>query len=237
MWWFVAAALAAENPGGCQKTSVGRIMAASEPQPSVVVLGERKGTLPDLARARKIVKKLTKKGPVTLALQAIRADQQDILDRYSRGELTLEALPEALAWETSWGFPFETYAPLLSTVSSGVKLVAIGVPYQRRPPEAALPMPPGYIHVLADPMGDNPVPVEIESKYVEFVAWADHRFAEQAVTAWDGVGTLVILVDRFHVEGGMGVQWQAQRLTDKPVTSAILANGETRCYDGDLLLP
>ena len=30
---------------------------------------------------------------------------------------------------------------------------------------------------------------------------------------------------------------QAQRLTDHPVTAAMLANAETRCYAGDQLLP
>jgi hypothetical protein len=235
MWLIVAAAFAAEDPGACQKTTVGKL--TKTPGPAVLVLGERKGTLPDLARAKKIVSKLAKKGPVTLAIQAIRADHQDVLDRYTRGEIAVDAVPDALDWPNSWGFPFEVYRPLLGTSVHGVKLVAVGGDYKRRPLEAALPLPPGYIHVLADPMGDNPVPVELEAKYVEFVAWADHQFASQAVSAWDGAGTLVIVVDRFHVEGGMGVQWQAQRLTEVPVTAAILANAESRCYTGDLLLP
>lgn len=249
MWMIVAAAFGAQSEvdpamgppdsvgagNTCQKTSVGEL--TRTPNPMVLVLGERKGTLPDLARAKKIVKKLAKKGPVTLAIQAVRADHQDVLDRYTRGELTVEAIPEALDWENSWGYPFTAYAPLLGTASAGVHLVAVGGDYTARPPESALPLPPGYIHVLADPMGDNLVPVELESAYVEFVAWADHQLAQRAIDAWNGAGSLVIVVDRFHVEGGMGVQWQAQRLTDAPVSAAMLANAETRCYAGDRLLP
>jgi hypothetical protein len=45
------------------------------------------------------------------------------------------------------------------------------------------------------------------------------------------------VVDRYHVEGGMGVQWQARTLTDKGVEAAILANADSRCYPGDKLLP
>ena len=44
--------------GPCTTTSVGR--AAAIQAPAVLVLGERKGTQPDLKRAYKIVKKLAK---------------------------------------------------------------------------------------------------------------------------------------------------------------------------------
>jgi uncharacterized iron-regulated protein len=235
MWLILAAFAAFAADGECSKTSIGKL--TKVPRPTVLVLGERKGTLPDLARAKSIVSKLRKKGPVTLALQAVRADHQDALDRYVRGELPVETLPEALEWEATWGFPFSAYTRLLGTYAQGVKLVAVGKPYTARPADSALPLPPGYIHVLADPMGDNPVPVDLEAKYVEFVAWADHQLAADAIAAWDGQGALVIVVDRFHVEGGLGVQWQAQRLTDHPVVAAMLANGESRCYPGDQLLP
>ena len=105
------------------------------------------------------------------------------------------------------------------------------------PDDQTVPLPPGYIHILSDAMSDAPIPVDLETPYVAEVAWADHRFAKAAIDAWDGKGTLVIVVDRMHVEGGLGVGWQAQRLTGSPVVQAMLANGESRCYAGDQLLP
>jgi uncharacterized iron-regulated protein len=232
MWW-VAAALAQDPAAECGKTSIGKLTQA--PAPAVIVLGERKGTLPDLARARKVVKKLAARGePVTLALQAVKPEGQPVLDQVSAGTLPVDQAAGKLDWENTWGFPFEVYAPLLEL--EGVKTVGIGQAYTLRPSEEAVPLPPAYITVLADPMGDNPVPPEMESGFAEFVAWADHRMARAAVEAWDGRGYLVILVDRYHVEGGLGVQWQAQRLTEAPVSAALLADAGSRCYRGDQLL-
>ncbi|MEQ1501191.1 MAG: ChaN family lipoprotein [Myxococcota bacterium] len=233
MWWsipFLHLGGAAAAAGTCEKTTIGKIAAVTAP--AVIVLGERKGTLPDLARARR----------VTLALQAVRAEHQDVLDTYSRGEVSIETMPAAIAWETSWGFPFEVYAPLIATARGrgdqpGVKLVAIGGDYLPRPPDQTLTLPPGYITVLADGMGESPVPVELETPFVEFVAWNERQLAERALAAWDGTGVLVIVVDRFHVEGGMGVAWEAQSLTDAPVSAALLATADGQCYTGDRALP
>jgi hypothetical protein len=232
IWSLVAVASAQQT---CEKTSLGKL--AALPTPGVFVLGERKGTLPDLARARKLVLKLLKRGPVTVAVQAIRREHQAELDAYTSGSVLVGALPATLDWENTWGFPFEAYVPLLETSADGAKLVAIGQDYALRPQDAELTVPPGYIHVLADGMGDSPVPAELESTLAQTVAWADHRFAAAAIEAWDGQGALVIVVDRYHVEGGMGVQWQARTLTDKGVEAAILANADSRCYPGDKLLP
>lgn len=226
-------ALAAE--GQCSKTSVGKL--AKVEQPAVLVLGERKGTLPDLSRAARLVKKLLKKGPVTVALQAVPASQQATLDQYARGGLSMEVLPERLDWVNTWGFPFEAYERLIATGRQGAKLVAIGDRYLPRPAEVTVPLPPGYVQLLEAPMGETPIPVELESRYAEFVAYADHRMARAAVEAWDGKGVLVVVVDRFHVEGGLGVQWQAQTLTAAPVKGVLLANARSQCYKGDLVLP
>jgi hypothetical protein len=230
---LVSPAVAADR--ACSKTSVGKL--AKVEQPAVLVLGERKGTLPDLSRAASLVRKLIKKGAVTVALQAVPASRQDDLDQYARGGLSLEVLPERLDWENTWGFPFETYERLLGTGRQGAKLVAIGGPYQPPPAGVTVPIPPGYVQLLEDPMGETPIPVELEARYAAFVAHADHRFADAALKAWDGTGVLVVIVDRFHVEGGMGVQWQAQTMTEAPVKGVLLADADSRCYKGDLVLP
>jgi hypothetical protein len=239
MWLALIAASAAfaqdAPPQTCTKTTIGKVTAVQPP--AVIVLGERKGTLPDLSRARSIVKKLLKKGPVTLALQAVRTDHQAVLDQLAAGTLPVEQVPAALDWENSWGFPFEAYEPLLETSALGVKLVGIGQDFTLRPPDQTVQLPPGYFAMLADPMGDNPVPPELETPFAEFVAWADKGLAQTAVSAWDGQGTLVIVVDRYFVEGGGGVPFQASKLTTAPVSAVILADAGSKCYPGDVLLP
>ncbi|MCA9490384.1 MAG: ChaN family lipoprotein [Myxococcales bacterium] len=232
LWTLASVALA----DGCTKTSVGKLTIL--PEPGVLVLGDRKGTVPDLKRAKAIVSKLSRRGPVTVALQAFRlGEHQPALDALAEGRMTVDQIPSAVDWENTWGFPFEAYAPLLSLAGPDVHLVGIGQPYQPLPDDQTVPLPPGYIHILSDAMSDAPIPVDLETPYVAEVAWADHRFAKAAIDAWDGKGTLVIVVDRMHVEGGLGVGWQAQRLTGSPVVQAMLANGESRCYAGDQLLP
>ena len=79
--------------------------------------------------------------------------------------------------------------------------------------------------------------MELESRFTSFVAAMDHRLAQGAISSWNGQGTLVIVVDRYHVEGGLGVQWQARQLTEVPVVSAMLANAGSLCFAGDALLP
>jgi hypothetical protein len=80
------------------------------------------------------------------------------------------------------------------------------------------------------------MPPELESRFVEQVAWIDHQLATKALEGWDGNGFLVVLVDRFHVQGGLGVPWQLARLTEAPVSAALLADAGSRCVETDRVL-
>jgi hypothetical protein len=106
----------------------------------------------------------------------------------------------------------------------------------RRPPETTVAVPPLYMHALADTFGEGPIPVELEARFVEQVAWIDHQLATKAFESWNGQGFLVVLVDRLHVQGGLGVQWQLDRLSDVPVSAALLAEAGTRCVEADRIL-
>jgi hypothetical protein len=44
---------------------------------------------------------------------------------------------------------------------------------------------------------------------------------------------LVILADRLHVEGGLSISCQAQRMTEAAVVPVLLAKAETPSYAGD----
>jgi hypothetical protein len=114
--------------------------------------------------------------------------------------------------------------------------VAAGVAPSLPPEGTIAPQPPAYIHVLGPPMGEHPVPVELEARYLSMVAYTDHRVALRAVEAWNGQGSLVILADRLHVEGGKGISWQAGLLTEAPVHSVMLKQSDSPCYAGDLHL-
>jgi hypothetical protein len=106
----------------------------------------------------------------------------------------------------------------------------------RRPADTPIAVPPLYMNTLADAMGDGVMPPELEARFVEQIAWIDHQIAATALAGWDGSGFLVILVDRLHVQGGLGVQWQLGQLTEVPIHAALLADAGTRCVAADQIL-
>jgi len=230
MWTLLLSAALAGPP--CEVTSP--TAAARIPAPAILVLGERKGHHPDLLRAERLVVKLAKSQPVTVALEAIHRDHQGIIDRYEDGDLSPTDLPDLLTWSTYWGFDYWRYERLVTSSVVGASVLAVGLDPGLRPEDARLPIPPGYIHVLGDALG-HPLPVELESRFLQTVAWRDHAIARTAIDGWDGEGFLVILADRLHVEGGLGISWQASRMTEAPVHAFVLANAGSPCYDGDKL--
>lgn len=167
--------------------------------PAIVVLGERPGVPEDADRMQSVVKTLTKRGAVTLAVQA------------------------------------DPHVP--ADEAGAAHVVPIGVPLgERRPPDTPVAVPPLYMNALADAMGEGVMPPELEPRFVEQVAWIDHRLAAGALDGWDGTGFLVIVVDRLFVQGGLGVAWQLGQLTEVPVHAALLANAGTQCVEADRIL-
>ncbi|MEZ4317313.1 MAG: ChaN family lipoprotein [Myxococcota bacterium] len=227
---LLSAALAA----GCEQTTLSDLAALEAP--AVLVLGERKGTQPDLGRAARLITRLRGTGePVTVALEAIPTEKQAVLDRYATGEMQSLDLPGLLDWSATNGFPWESYQRLATEAAWGSEVLAVGVPIEAKPTDTPVPIPPGYIAILQDGMAGHFMPVALESRFVQLVTWYDHRIARASVEGWKGEGYLVIVADRTHVEGGKGIGWQAQRITDKPVTTVLLS-GPGSCYDKDLYL-
>ena len=112
-------------------------------------------------------------------------------------------------------------------------VVAAGLDLGKRPEGRTTPIPNGYINILRDAFGEHEMPIELESQFVQSMAWRDFGIAEAAITGWDQKGYLVILTGRGHVEGGKGVQWQAQRMVSVPVHGFTLAWASPPCYPGD----
>ena len=206
---------------------------ASVPPPAVVVLGIRRGTQPDLWRATRAARMLSRQGPVTLALADLPIESQSVLDQYAAGAVLPGDLPELLSWSTDVGFAWSAYRPLVTAASWGAQVSAVGVDWSPRPPQAILPLPPSYMFVLGEAFGESPIPVAWESRMVEMMAWRDHRIAAGALEVWDGQGYLVVVADRFHVEGGKGISYQAARMTDRAVEAFLVTDAGARCWPDD----
>jgi hypothetical protein len=181
MWWLVGAMTTALAAWECEPIGMDDVMAVT-----------------------RVVNKLSKRFPTTLALEAVRQERQSALDRYARGEMAAMDLPEALQWEDAWGFPYEPYRGLVTAADRGVQVVAVGLENQAAPDHVDFPVPAGYMAILRDAMAGHEMPLAMQSRFVRSMAWLDHQMAETALQAWDGQGYLVIVVGRGHVENREG---------------------------------
>ncbi len=204
--------------------------------PAVLVLGVRAGTNPDLWRAIRVVDKLKDRGDaVTVAVDIVHRRHQPTLDQLAAGQIPVGSLPRALQWDAKVGFPWAPYEALL--VSQDHPVLAVGVD-PSDPPDAErgpVQMPLGYFEVLRDGMAGADVPLRRQDTFLTWMAGQDRDIAATALDAWNGEGVLVLVVDRARVEGGYGVQWQADLLTDAPVMAVTTAWAKTPCYDDDLV--
>lgn len=226
--WFLATAFGQEA-ADCDRVAVADVR--DIPPPAIIVLGERRGTQPDLWRAATVVRSLARRDEVAVALADLAAHHQPVLDQLATTSWT--DFRSLVAWDD---LPLWPYKPLLAHARRGGTVSAVGVPPAARPKDATAPIPPGYGPALAASMGAHPVAVDAESAFAQTVAWLDHAVAREALRDWSGLGYLVIVVDRFHVEGGRGVSWQAERLANVPVHAFLLAGAEPLCAPGDRVL-
>jgi len=224
----------ASAKSSCKSATVGQL--TERPAPGILVLGERPGVVRDVRRAKRVIKRLAKSGPVTVAAEFVEARRQPVIDNLAMGRVSFDALDNALAFQDD-GYTFSVYRRILSLPDKvdDLSLVAIGQPMLLRPTDASVALPPGYTLVLTDAMA-SPVPPELESRTVQMVAYHDQRLAQSALDSWTGEGWLVLLVDRTWVQGGLGVAWQLRRLTDARVDAVLLSDAGSDCYPDDLVL-
>ena len=234
MWWFFTLFMLHAQARDCSGVSISAVTA--DQGPSILVLGERRATQPDLFRAHRLVTALGRTREVTLALEAVDHSRQEALSRLGQQIASTQAIEQALAWKEHSPFSVVPYSPLLRGAKRGVHLLAIGVDRSPRPRGQNLPIPPSYFFSLEPSLSEAHMPVALEPSFVEAMAWRDHRLAKHALAGWNGKGTLVVLVDRFHVEGGKGVSWQLQRMTDVPVRVLLLSNAGATCQAGESVL-
>lgn len=81
----------------------------------VVFVGETHVSAADHQVQYKIASELfSRRSSLVLALEMLPREAQEILDRYSRGDLPEGAFLKEVNWEKVWGFPFSLYRPILS---------------------------------------------------------------------------------------------------------------------------
>ncbi|MFP4037004.1 MAG: ChaN family lipoprotein [Desulfobacteraceae bacterium] len=68
-------------------------------------------------------------GPVTVAMEAFRRHHQEALDRHLSGAASEEEFLEEVDWDSTWGFPYHFYRPLISLARENkAPVLAMNVP-------------------------------------------------------------------------------------------------------------
>ncbi|MCB9664687.1 MAG: ChaN family lipoprotein [Alphaproteobacteria bacterium] len=225
--------LATAHAGSCD--FVGPAEVRSWEAPAVVVLGERFGETVDLKRAKVVIDTLARTAPVRVALERVHRRYQPILDRHGRGSANDSDLPYLMKWDDEQVWPWKAYAPLVTLGRSGFAVIAVGDDLGQTA-TGPLALPPGYLDLWRPAMGGHPVPLGMEARFAASMAAYERSLAERALLGWKETGFLVVVTGRGHVEGGMGVGWQVEQLTDVPVHALVLKAGDDPpCHRGDQL--
>lgn len=174
-------------------------------------------------------------GPVTIALEAVSSDYQNVLDALSKGEVRPGKVRRLVNWDDTWGYPFKPYKALFKI--DGARYVAAGPKLGPKPADVTVPVPEAYEERLAGVAaahhhgGGDPASVR---KFAEAMAWRDYRIASLALDAWDGESALVVVAGRGHVEGGLGITWQFDEGLTEVAHQRVLLAPSRGCESGDL---
>jgi uncharacterized iron-regulated protein len=94
-----------------------------------ILIGETHDNACDHRVQARLIRWMAKNGTrAAVGLEMVPADAQAVLDRFNRGNLTLEELPEALNWEETWGHPFSLYKPVFQSArKAGFPLYGLNI--------------------------------------------------------------------------------------------------------------
>lgn len=215
----------------CPTTSVQALVDQVE-APAIVVLGERHGHRRELKRAARVVEAFAARGPVTVALEAVRGERQEAVEAFADHGRRCR-LKRDLDWKETWGYRYGAYWRTLRQGRDGVRLVGAGLALGPAPAGKAIAIPDGYEEQLAEAMEGHELPPDMKARFTRSMAWRDLRIGELAVAGWDGEGVLIILTGRGHVEGGRGTPWQLRRQVQVPVHAALLDAEDAECPAGN----
>lgn len=224
---------AAASNEGCASVDLPEVLAGEAPQ--VIVLGEHPGHTVDLRRALRAIKAARRQGPVTVALEAVDGSLDVQLARLEEeAPLDLSGVPGALSWEEHWLAPFTPYQDLFAAAfqDEWLRLVAVGAD-EVPPDDARVDVPAGEPERLAELAGG--LPFGMRQRIARARSWSDDRIATAALNAWDGKGTLFVLVDRTRVAGRGGVAWHLRQRTEVEVRPVVLSWSDSACTAGTLI--
>jgi uncharacterized iron-regulated protein len=97
----------------------------------VVFLGESHNQIEQHRIQTVLIEELLENGKdLVIAMEMFQKEQQVVLDRWSQGLLSEEAFLKEVQWETTWGFDYSLYKPILDEIRQH-RLKVLGLNMQR----------------------------------------------------------------------------------------------------------
>jgi len=192
-----------------------------------VLVGEAHDRACDHEAQAALVRALAPRGPV-VGLEMVAADHQEVLDRFSAGELPIDALPEALAWEARWGQPFSIYRPIFAAAAeAGLPVAALNLPAEvvrRVGAEGEAALPPEIPALIPPPPEQEPMLRRAFEAHGRGGAAAWDRFV-RVQSLWDTAMAVaartwsrrldrpvIVLAGAGHVANGWGIAHRLRHL-------------------------
>jgi uncharacterized iron-regulated protein len=123
------------GPGEALETSSGSVMGIHEMAEALgrvrlVFVGETHTRKEDHDLQLRLIRLLhAQGGDLILGLEMFQRPYQQALDDYGHGRLDEDGLQRAVDWPTTWGYPFDLYAPILRYARDhGIPLLALNAP-------------------------------------------------------------------------------------------------------------
>ncbi|OIP90724.1 MAG: hypothetical protein AUK55_12405 [Syntrophobacteraceae bacterium CG2_30_61_12] len=114
------------DPAAHEKLSFDRFIDRIQ-DAAVIYLGETHGSPSDHQLQQRVIEALSQRlGPVTVAMEMFAQSEQEVLDRWSRGQLGEQAFIEQSHWAEQWGYPYPLYRGILELIRDR-KLPLIGL--------------------------------------------------------------------------------------------------------------
>ena len=234
--------------------SMDDVVARLRSQP-VSVIGEQHDQASHHEVQRRLVEVLAADGGLVVGLEMLTREHQPVLERFNRGEITIEELGETVDWKKAWGFDLELYAPILRDGhNAGARFVALNAPrslvkairqggLERLSPDQKAQLPDmdlgdtlhrAWFEAVFAQSGHALSESDLDAFYRAQVLW-DETMAEGAVAALQGSKRVVVLAGVGHIAMGRGIPerverrlWGARALSVVPLGGVDASNFEAR---------
>lgn len=226
-----------------------------------ILLGESHTAICDHAAQARLVGLLgASDRPPAVGFEMVPHTRQAVLDAFHAGRVTLDALPEGLAWEDNWGYDFNLYAPIFRAMEAAdLPGVALNVPADlpravgRKgltglSPEQQSHLPPQVIppqeaqleelrQVFAGhaPFGRDKTDQAAFERFVQAQSLWDSAMAWRAAEARRSLARpVVVIVGVGHVEHGWGLVHRLRTFDPQArILSVVPWRGRGTPEDGD----